>query len=310
MRKKRITFLSVVLGSVILSGTFLQGEDSAGLKGPYLGQEPPGQTPKIFAPGIVSTEKNELNCTFSPDRKQMFFTRTINGRHTTMVMTLMENVWKGPEIAPFSGEYADVDPYVSSDGNRLYFSSRRPLQGNGTKDSDLWYVEKVKDGPWGQPVRIKNINTPGRHDYYTSIAGNGTIYFSIFDSGGESGNLFMSKKGEEGYRKPEKLPPPVYSSSNDHDPYISPDEDYMIFSSSRPGGFGSNDLYITFRLPDSSWSEPENMGDTINTSGYDYCPMVTHDHRFLFFTRSLNRNGDIYWVDAKIINKFRKKTGK
>jgi hypothetical protein len=307
MRKTRITVVSVIFGLAVLSGTFLQGGDSSKLKGPYLRQEPPGLTPKIFAPGIVSTDRNELNCTFSPDQKQMFFTRTINGRHTIMVMTLAGNIWKDPETASFSGDHVDVDPYVSSDGNRLYFSSRRPLQGNGTKDSDLWYVEKEKDGPWGQPVRIKNINTPGRHDYYTSIAGNGTIYFSIFSEDGRTGDLFRWKKGGN---KKEKLPKPINTQYNEHDPCIAPDGSYLIFSSSRPGGFGSNDLYITFRLPDSSWSEPENMGDTINTSGYDYCPMVTHDHRFLFFTRSLNRNGDIYWVDAEIINKFRKNTGK
>jgi hypothetical protein len=48
------------------------------LKEEYLGQEPPGLTPVMFAKGIVSTEANELNCVFSPDGRELFFTRNIN----------------------------------------------------------------------------------------------------------------------------------------------------------------------------------------------------------------------------------------
>jgi Tol biopolymer transport system component len=47
------------------------------------------------------------------------------------------------------------------------------------------------------------------------------------------------------------------------------------------------------------------MGDKINSSGYDTCPMLSPDGKYLFFTRNINRNGDIYWVDAKVIETFK-----
>ena len=69
----------------------------------------------------------------------------------------------------------------------------------------------------------------------------------------------------------------------------------------RAGGYGESDLYISFATPDGKWSEPINMGPDINSLGYDFCPMLSPDGEYLFFTRTINGNGDIYWVDAGVI---------
>jgi hypothetical protein len=47
------------------------------------------------------------------------------------------------------------------------------------------------------------------------------------------------------------------------------------------------------------------MGEEVNSSGYDYRPILSADGRYLFFTRNINRNGDICWVDAKISEEFK-----
>ena len=119
------------------------------LKGKYLGQEPPGLAPVMFAKGIVSTEANELNCVFSPDGQELFFTVWKAGQNTLMTMRQENGRWTERTVVSFSGKYSDVDPYITFDGKKLFFSSMRPLQGGGpAKDSDLWYVEKDKSGQW------------------------------------------------------------------------------------------------------------------------------------------------------------------
>ncbi len=77
---------------------------------------------------------------------------------------------------------------------------------------------------------------------------------------------------------------------SEHDPFVAPDESYLIFTSTRPGGFGREDLYIGYKKVDGSWTEPKNMGKTINSSGVDFCPMLSPDGKYLFFTRNIDRN--------------------
>ena len=85
------------------------------------------------------------------------------------------------------------------------------------------------------------------------------------------------------------------------DPYISPEGDFVIFSADLPGGFGQGDLHLTFRTEEGSWTAPRNLGPRVNSAAHENCAMLTPDGKYLFFTRG----GDIYWVDARILEEFR-----
>ncbi len=295
----RIGFIFLIISLFV---GFTKQNTSLVLRGAYLGQKPPGLTPEIFAKGIISTEKGELNCVFTPDGNEIYLTCRLDGINTIMTLRQIEGRWSERKVASFSGKYSDVDPYITPDGKRLYFSSKRPLTKIGdAKDSDIWYVEKNSDNEWGRPVRLEEPNSIGKDDYYTSISTNGTLYFSIFEQHGSPGNLYFSKYVNDEFTKPVLLENPISTKFNDHDPFIAPDESYLIFTSNREGGFGKGDLYICYKNADGKWSEPINMGEKINTKGYDYAAMLSPDGRYLFFTRYINGNGDIYWVDAKII---------
>ena len=82
------------------------------------------------------------------------------------------------------------------------------------------------------------------------------------------------------------------------DPFIAPDQSWLIFASERPGGYGAADLYVSFRRPDGTWGEPKNLGPSVNTAGSEYTPMLSPDGRYLFFTRG-RFGDDIYWVDVE-----------
>ncbi|HUU05103.1 MAG TPA: hypothetical protein VMZ49_04390 [Patescibacteria group bacterium] len=305
MKKIKIsTFYFASFFCLIINGV---AQDSNKLMtGEYLGQTPPGLAPEKFASGLVSTGENELNCTFTPDGNECFFTVWRNGVNTILTIKKENGQWTKRSVAPFSGVYSDVDPYITSDGKRLYFSSMRPLDVNGeSKDSDIWYVEKNSHNSWGNPVHIEDLNTIGKDDYYTSITRDGTMYYSKFGNHGSPGDIYKAKLVNGVYTKPELLESPINTHSNEHDPFIASDESYLIFTSDRPGGFGRGDLYISIKKTDGTWSEPKNMGDKINSAGYDFCPMLSHDGKYLFFTRNVNRNGDIYWVSSKIIDSFK-----
>ena len=85
----------------------------------------------------------------------------------------------------------------------------------------------------------------------------------------------------------------ISTSGNEADPYIAPDESYIIFSSVRAGGLGEGDLYISFNQK-GKWTAPRSLGPTVNTSDYEYTPLVSPDKKHFFFSRGW---GDIYQVE-------------
>jgi hypothetical protein len=120
------------------------------------------------------------------------------------------------------------------------------------------------------------------------------------------------------YQKPVLMEENFNSCQYDRTPYIATDESYLIFSFFRVGGFSSGDLYVSLKEKDGSWGNVINMGDKINTYANERFPNVTPDGKYLFFnsTKEIqgadpnspgNGKGDVYWIDAKIIEELRPK---
>ena len=91
-------------------------------------------------------------------------------------------------------------------------------------------------------------------------------------------------------------------------PYLAPDGVTLYFSSNRPGGFGEHDLYISYNK-NGNWTRPKNLGNGINTAGWEMAPTLTPDGNYLLFTRRkamiTTEPAQIYWVSAKILNRYR-----
>src|SRR5690242_8030043 len=146
--------------------------------------------PELFESGRISTGDMELNAAFTPDGKTLYFTkRSPKPQLWVIVLShLKRGQWSAPEVAPFSGQYSDFDPFVSPDGKRLYFSSNRPVEGTGRpkNDFDIWFVEQTPSG-WGPPIHLDApLNTPAQ-EFYPSVTKDGTLYFSSTRTGGAGG---------------------------------------------------------------------------------------------------------------------------
>ncbi len=330
----------LVLFSAILACA-LRGQDVAGpngrfpiLEGSYLGQKPPGITPQLFAPGIVSTGMDDLNAIFSADGTEFFFAVKLpsRGRHVMLSMRQERGHWSAPATLPFSGQYNDADPALSPDGKTLYFASSRPLRAAGPeKDWDIWAVDRRVNG-WGPPRRLDSpVNTQAM-EVYPSIAGNGALYFSSSRPvGAKAGGIFRAASAAGLYPNVEVFDERIVSEYGGGDVFIAPDERTIIFSSNRAGGYGNSDLYVSFRREDGAWTAPQNLGPAINSPYQEYCPSLSPDGKYFFFSsykrpeetsvptmRSLddilrfyrqpyNGVGDVYWVDAVVIQTLRGK---
>ncbi len=275
---------------------------------PYLGQTPPGLTPTVFAPGIVSTADSEFAGTFSPDGTEFYFTRRPHNDSTgadsrIWFSRLEENVWTEPTYAPFTYDALEFEPHITPDGSKLFYGSRRPLpsgnQGSG-RAIPWWIVERTAAG-WGEPYPL-DLSLQANIMYVTA-ANDGTIYFTD----GPSINAIWRAAFVDGtYAEPERLGPEINVGTAAH-PFIAPDESYLIFDSDswQLEGQGNTDLYVSFRQADGSWTQPINMGPAINTEDGELCASVSPDGQYLFFARFIDGSADIYWVDARVIESLR-----
>jgi hypothetical protein len=204
-----------------------------------------------------------------------------------MMARLVNGKWSTPEIAPFSGQYTDWDPFFTPDGKKIFYVSNRP---NGTEqknpqDYDVWVVTRTADGGWSAPENLGAPVNTSRPEFYPSIASDGTLYFSANREGRPGAfDIFRSKLVDGKYTEPENLGPNVNAPGPDIDNYIAPDQSFIIFNSSgRPDDLGRGDLYISFN-ENGQWTPAKHLPTPINTLAREYCPIGSPDGRFLYFT--------------------------
>jgi hypothetical protein len=268
------------------------------LRGPYLGQKPPGERAELFAPGIVSTCTQHSSAYFSPDGKQVYFSRMLPLPPVIMGMKEENGVWTKPRVI-----LQGLTPFLSPDGKKLYFS----------RNWALWVSEK-SGGGWAEPKNLGNVINFQKRQDGPSITNDGTLYFcSMY---GNHDGIYRAELADGLYVEREKLGSGINSGSVDGMPYIAPDESFLIFTSFRSTSIGMSDLFISFRKGDGTWTTPRNMGPKINSESKEGYPYVTVDGKYLFFYSNresvLNKNripdgpGNVYWIDAKIIQELKK----
>lgn len=294
-----------------------------------MGQTPPGLSPSLFAPGVVSTpEIIELNGVFSPDFSEFYFSRMTWSAEREQVFRMYrmvrtsEGAWSVPEhvqVWPDDGSSFAVDMAISADGNRLYFLGRHPhALAPENPSHDIWVSERTAAGGWSLATPVPPPVWTEHIESYPSLTPEETLQFSSNRPGGH-GEVDLwraARRADGGFDDPVNMGPRVNSPFRESDSCVAPDGSYIVFTSNRPGGPGHGDLYVSFREGASGdWSRPVLLGDGINSTDTDYCPMVTPDGRYLFFSRRVSEPpdsgwtgvvaGDVYWIDTRAIERLR-----
>jgi Tol biopolymer transport system component len=277
----------IILLFIALSTSHISFAQSAHLFGQKI-----SDTVTLFAPGIISDEFSNRDMTISPDGNELYYTIQHSNGALSFIMHMKKenNKWSKAEVAVFSGKYNDLEPAFSPNGNQLFFSSNRPLNGKGDsiKDYDLWCIHKVS-GKWGVPVNLGSIVNSSKDEFYPSVSKNGTIYFTR-DMGKAKEDIVFAQYRNGQYDSARSLPSQINTDGFEFNAFVSPDEDYIIFSGyNRPDGFGSADLYLSIRDEKGEWNVARNLGNKINSSFLDYCPFVSFDKKYFFFTSKRNR---------------------
>ncbi len=272
------------------------------LRGEYFGQKPPGGTAEIFAPGMVSTMDWEHGGpVLSPDGNEIYWSAVVYGasRGRVMFSRRVNGQWTRPEPAPFTkDEYREMSPGFSTDGRRIYFTSYRPIPEDpqGPRTYRLWCSERTGSG-WSEPRPLPAPVNEGAGTARPTLAAGDVLYFGSWRTGRNA--IYRSERLAGAWSKPEPLP--FNDASILICSYVSPDDRYLIFESTRPGGLGGFDLYVAFRSKDGTWGQPVNLGDKVNSPAQEWFASMSQDGKFLFFTSNRNGNDDVYWIDVRAV---------
>lgn len=182
-------------------------------------------------------------------------------------------------------------PSITVDDNTLVFTRR--VRG---QNEDFFESQRTNNG-WSRAMGMDGDINSNFNEGAQNISQDGEwLVFTgcNFPEGLGSCDLYFSVKTKRGWSHPENLGEPINTEFWESAPSLSPDKRELYFSSNRPGGFGGKDIYVCRRLENGKWSEPENLGDQINTGGDESCPFVHADNQTLYFTSNghLGYGGD------------------
>ena len=261
--------------------------------------------PQLFGENVISTADDESHPAFTPDGKTIYFLKNDPSfNHWTIVVSHEQNgKWSTPEVAPFSGQFSDADPFITLDGQRLFFISTRPVNGKAKEDTDIWMMSGPEagagigaaagpeagagnkaGGAWSAPQHVAAVNSD-TNEWFPTVSKNGNLYFGSERPGGKGKcDLYVSRLVDGKYQTPENLGESINTAGNEVEPFIAPDESYIIFAGTGlPESRGAYDLYVSFRR-DGMWTKPTNLGDKINSVAWDFSPKVSPDGKWFFFT--------------------------
>lgn len=289
MSKNKLQRLLAFMALISVSGVSLSAQQQttptmSEPTGPYVGQQPPGDTPELFAPGLISTSGYDMPPTFSPELDELFFTKrpTEGGSDNKIYYAKqIDGIWQEPVLASFSTGAMEFEAQLSCDGQTVFF-------GRGNQ---LCSSEKTETG-WSE---AQVLPEPVSEGMCVVVVQNGNIHITANRPEGYGIWRFISR--DDSYQDPALV---IAVAAH---PFVAPDESYLLFD--RYGQNRVSKLYVSFRNEDGTWSEPIEFGEEVNATGTELIAKVSPDGKYLLFQRKLADNTDVYWVDAGIIEDMR-----
>lgn len=247
-----------------------------------------------FDEAIVFIDKCIANKKITPEIKKkaaQLKQNCVNGKELYAKPTGAKIENTGSVINTSEEEYV---PVISADESIMIYTYRGKESTGGLQNEFLQpdrlgkYYEDVFqsvriDGEWKKPMPIKNVNT-NSHDGAIALSADGFYLFIYRDNGDDHGDIYMSNSLSGEWTVPQKLRGEVNSYSWEGSCSMTADGKQLYFSSERGGGFGGKDIYRATLLPDSTWGNIVNLGDSINTALDDDAPFIHPDGVTLFYS--------------------------
>lgn len=192
-----------------------------------------------------------------------------------------------------NSEFSELRPLISPDGKTLYFSRRNhPDNIGGVKDyEDIWFSEMDPvSGEWMEAQNIGSVLNNDGPNFISSITPDGNTMVLLLgneykSNGKMAAGVSISTKTADGWSKPQNLQiPNNYNLSDKANFYMANNRKAIIMAVERDDSYGDRDLYVSFLEDDEQWTEPKNLGSTVNTASEESAPFLAADDETLYFS--------------------------
>ena len=198
-------------------------------------------------------------------------------------------------------ELPEYLPCFTADGNHMIYTSRYAGQ------EDFFQSERI-DGEWTQGVNLgEPVNTMDNEGAQTISADGRFLVFTACNRREDFGScdLYIAEKINGQWSTPQNIGANVNTSAWESQPSLSADGRTLYFVSSRAGGNGKKDIWVTYKRRNGEWMTPRNLGDEINTTGDEASPFIHADGQTLYFSS----NGHVGMGESDIFMTTRQADG-
>lgn len=237
----------------------------------------------------VNSEFSELNPVISPDGRTLYFGRKNHpanryGVKGSETIAGSQDIWFSEKVgdtwstARRLSEVLNRDQYntilsISPDGQTILLKG---AYVNGAYETRGFSISNKTNGGWSVPVKVDipgyEQMSKGKNEYaYLTMDGKAILLAFARKKNSEDDDLYVSFFEDGRWTRPLELGEEINTKYSETTPFLSADGKTLYFSSDRPGGQGSQDIYVTRRLDDTwqHWRKPQNLGTPINTEEYD-----------------------------------------
>ncbi|MFD3394377.1 OmpA family protein [Aquirufa sp. OSTEICH-129V] len=254
----------------------------------------------------INSDFSELNPVMAPDGNTLFFGRKNHpankyGTQGSETVAGSQDIWYSERVgeawstARRMPDVLNRDQYntilsISPDGQTILLKGSYV---NGNYETRGFSLAKKQISGWSIPEKINIPNyermSKGLNEYaYLSMDGKTLLLAFSEKKKSDRDDIYVSFLQGGGWTKPEKLSDAINSEYSETTPFLAADGMTMYFSSDRPGGQGSQDIYMTKRLGQgwTSWRKPVNIGPPVNTPAYDAYYTLSAKGDFAYFLSS------------------------
>lgn len=188
--------------------------------------------------------------------------------------------------ASINSEFQEVRPLISADGTRLYFSRRNhPDNTGGSKDfQDIWQSD-FQNGAWTTPTRLPKPLNNKKANTLCSITSDGRYALLLDSYKRVKTPLAQVFHSSAGWTAPgDLLIHDFINLSSYYDFYYHEQAQVILSAIDNGRGSGEQDLHVSFKKDDGSYTKPKNLGKVINTRKSDFAPFLASDGRTLYFS--------------------------
>ena len=239
-----------------------------------------------WAPPAISTPLFESHGAFDYARNDFYFVRSSREFRgwRIMVSHCGKDGRETPVDASFAGDGVEADPFITPDGQHLYFISTRSTDGRHHKDLDIWRTDRRADGTWGEPRRLPEPVNSRSQEWFPRPAADGWLYFGSDRPGGfGKTDIWRARQDANGTWTVENAGSAINTAGDEYEPLPAPDGKRMIV-------MASDGLYVA-RLQSGHWTPKRKLGTDVNVNGSEIGAVFSPSGKSLLFARDTRGPG-------------------